>query len=705
MRRRFRHDALLILLICSWVPVAIAAALILVQVSQSHARRLDQAKIALNGELLGIEAAAEILLASRELNDFMTVDESVRLMTGNLLYGRAASLKKKAPAISSFEIVDNASGTIFSFPAPRRKTYSLDGANSYGFSLIDQNTLRYYRPLEYDDQEFPKPAATLKGFLVLEIDLSSWRNSLGGAANINKISSQPSLAGIDLEFTDDGAGSPWQYVPHLLVLVVVLVLATMVGLYLMRAWIVTPVTQLTRYVGQQMGRAPGDTQHHELTVLKESFETYVRYEGELKAKLLQQSTLAAIGRTTQMLAHDVRKPFAMLKSLLHLIRGAKNRTDVDTMTGRFIPEIDKAMLSVEGLIRDIMEVGSNKKPNQEVVHLSSLIQSSLYDTFRTHPRRDIKLRYAFNHRHALYVDPPKTSRVFANISSNAIEAIDGAGELWFETRELGNRSPPMVEIVIGNSHSFIPEDRREQIFEAFFTQGKRGGTGLGLAIVKKLIVDHGGEISCRSSLDRGTEFVFTLPVADVLSDNVAHELPASSDQIIGEIQNVEPNREEASSIQADEAKLVERIVEMAKQTEQRIAVLVADDEPLYRRMLESHAGEPALKPHVQLMFADSAEQALELAADSRFDVIIMDVNFGKDRLDGFDAVQRLRADGSQAYICVHSNHGILAYQSRAIESGANLFMLKPMTRTHLLTLIYSTIQERAPSSHGLKRIK
>ncbi|MBI3898726.1 MAG: hybrid sensor histidine kinase/response regulator [Gammaproteobacteria bacterium] len=700
MRRRFNHDALFILLICSWIPVAIAAALILVQMNSylgqiDQARvqhRLDQAKIALNSQMLSIEAIAEILLASRELNDFIFIAESVQPMTGNLLYGRISSLKAKAPEILSFTILDKRSARIFSFP-PDEKKYLHDKANDYGFSLVDQNTLRYYRPIAYDDQEFPGPSAKLKGFLVLEIDLSPWRKSLGDPIRIDKISTQPSISGIDLEIDNDNAVSPWQYVPYLIVLVIVLMIATMAGLYLMRSRIVKPITNLTHYVSQQMDKAPGYTQHHELAMLKESFESYIKYERELKAKLLQQSTLAAIGRTTQMLAHDVRKPFAMLKGLVHLTRNAKDPASANALLRKLAPEIDKAVLSAEGLIRDIMEVGSTKQPNQEIVHLSSLIQTTLNDAFRIYVRRDIKFRYALKHHHALLVDPIKVSRIFSNITFNAIEAMRPSSELWFKTREFPDRSPPMIEVVIGNSGSFVVEEKREQIFDAFFTEGKHSGVGLGLAIVRKLVIDHGGDVSCRSSQEMGTEFVFTLPMADVLSERNAGALPAGSSDIIAALQIIEAHRYEPSTIPSNETKLAERIMDIARQSSKPVKVLVADDESLYQRVLESHVEESSLKSHVQLVFVNSAEKALETLATGHFDIVIMDVNFGKGRLSGFEAVKRLRESGNSVNVCIHSSHGVLEYQSKVTEAGANLFMLKPMSKMHLLNLIYSTVMD------------
>ena len=61
----------------------------------------------------------------------------------------------------------------------------------------------------------------------------------------------------------------------------------------------------------------------------------------------------------------------------------------------------------------------------------------------------------------------------------------------------------------------MPEDQREQIFEAYFTT-KEKGTGLGLAIVKQNTELYGGEIRVESELGKGTEFILTFPTRALL---------------------------------------------------------------------------------------------------------------------------------------------------------------------------------------------
>jgi signal transduction histidine kinase len=75
-----------------------------------------------------------------------------------------------------------------------------------------------------------------------------------------------------------------------------------------------------------------------------------------------------------------------------------------------------------------------------------------------------------------------------------------------------------IELRVKDSGEGIPLDRREQIFEAYFTTKKKG-TGLGLAIVKQNTELYGGEIIVESELGVGTEFILTFPTRVLLQKN------------------------------------------------------------------------------------------------------------------------------------------------------------------------------------------
>jgi two-component system nitrogen regulation sensor histidine kinase GlnL len=69
-----------------------------------------------------------------------------------------------------------------------------------------------------------------------------------------------------------------------------------------------------------------------------------------------------------------------------------------------------------------------------------------------------------------------------------------------------------VEIAVRDNGPGIPEDIRERLFEPFVSSGKQYGTGLGLTVVQKIIQDHGGEITVKSTSQEGTIFRVVLPL-------------------------------------------------------------------------------------------------------------------------------------------------------------------------------------------------
>ena len=75
-----------------------------------------------------------------------------------------------------------------------------------------------------------------------------------------------------------------------------------------------------------------------------------------------------------------------------------------------------------------------------------------------------------------------------------------------------------IELRVRDSGDGIPQDQKEQIFEAYFTTKKKG-TGLGLAIVKQNTELYGGEVLVESELGDGTEFILTFPTRVLSRDN------------------------------------------------------------------------------------------------------------------------------------------------------------------------------------------
>ena len=99
-------------------------------------------------------------------------------------------------------------------------------------------------------------------------------------------------------------------------------------------------------------------------------------------------------------------------------------------------------------------------------------------------------------------------QVIINLIKNAMEAVAMRGDVYVSTcrHEMG------AAVIIRDEGPGMTEEVRSRIFEPFYTT-KKEGTGLGLAISKKIILDHGGELYCDSSPNKGTIFTIALPAA------------------------------------------------------------------------------------------------------------------------------------------------------------------------------------------------
>ena len=408
---------------------------------------------------------------------------------------------------------------------------------------------------------------------------------------------------------------------------------------------------------------------------------------DLKRALRRSATFEGLARATQMLAHDVRKPFTMLQGTLDLMAMEHKPDELRKIVKEALPEVNRAISIVNGMIADVMEVGSEAETKTEPSSLETLIENTIIDFFNYYKNANVDIAYDLRHSRKLQIDRLRVARVFANIVDNAIQAMKGKGVLSFISRDIQQDAKTYIEIGIRNTGSYIDDDDQKQLFDAFFTKGKKGGTGLGLAIARKIVKAHDGKICCRSSREVGTEFIFTLPASTEY--DIHRTLPQSSEYIrrhhsyTTSIGNPEETADE-------EYRLETAIIEA--DSERKIKILIVEDEVLYQNILVRQLSKnKQLEEKIDLYLTKSGEEAIKLEKVNDFDVILIDVDLGHSKMNGFETVKALRNQGSNAVMCVNSNRGALEYGKIALSYGAQSFLPKPMVRAHLLKIIYSAV--------------
>jgi len=225
---------------------------------------------------------------------------------------------------------------------------------------------------------------------------------------------------------------------------------------------------------------------------------------EKKHSLDMAERNAAIVKTTQMLAHDIRKPFSQLQTLVDYIQSSQDANTLVHWASVAATEIKASMHQVHAMLADLMEIDALSAIVKEPVSVQSIVQEAA---------AKFKSKAIIDCQHSLvvYGDSARLMRVMTNIIENAVHA--GCRMVKISSKDINSaleNDRGEIEVTVANDGKPIPVDVLDEIFTPFFSCGKRGGTGLGLAIVHKIITAHGGTIKCNSSAE-ATEFVIRLP--------------------------------------------------------------------------------------------------------------------------------------------------------------------------------------------------
>jgi len=228
---------------------------------------------------------------------------------------------------------------------------------------------------------------------------------------------------------------------------------------------------------------------------------------DARESLLQAEKLAAMGRLTSQIAHEIKNPLYGILNTLELIKPLVTRdarrqkiVDVALEEGRHLSELLQKMLVLS-------------KPEQEPyqpVAVNELLDDLLLFVERQMRERTVRIERTFAPDvPVIMASPAQLRRVFLNMLRNARDAMPSGGTLSVTTIARAD----VVEISIGDTGVGIREEHLERVFDAFFTtKDKMKGVGLGLSVSYTAVKAHGGDIRVESTPDRGSTFIVTLPI-------------------------------------------------------------------------------------------------------------------------------------------------------------------------------------------------
>ena len=241
--------------------------------------------------------------------------------------------------------------------------------------------------------------------------------------------------------------------------------------------------------------------------LYEDLRDYVRRVEESQQALLRVEKMAAAGRLTASIAHEVNNPLQSVQNCLHLAGhesvSPEKRKEYFELAKK---ELDRLMKTVQRML-DFYRPGAARV---EQVDLLDLLSHVLSLTSQQLGSKNIAVKTELPPSLPLiYAVSSQIQQIFFNLILNALDAMPNGGELTIYARVVKNG----VEMIFQDNGPGIPLERRENIFEPFFST-KEGGTGLGLTVSYNIVTAHGGTLDLMDGGGSGACFRLFLPIGD-----------------------------------------------------------------------------------------------------------------------------------------------------------------------------------------------
>lgn len=233
--------------------------------------------------------------------------------------------------------------------------------------------------------------------------------------------------------------------------------------------------------------------------------------------LVRAHKLKAVGTLTAGVAHELNNPINNIMITACLLEedyqdySEEERID---MIKDLVGESERA----QRIVRNLLDFARETDPDIEPLDIQQLVEEVLRLASNQIKLAKVKVRGEVESQlPPVFGDAQQLKQVVLNHVLNAIDAMPDGGTLSISIDTSKNRDYLMVEIA--DTGTGIPPHQLDNIFDPFFTtKSKSKGTGLGLAVSLSIVKKHGGDISVRSRVGKGTAFTIILPAAKVPAD-------------------------------------------------------------------------------------------------------------------------------------------------------------------------------------------
>jgi PAS domain S-box-containing protein len=357
------------------------------------------------------------------------------------------------------------------------------------------------------------------------------------------------------------------------------------------------------------------------------------------------------------MSHEIRTPMNGILGFADLLK-------TPGLTGkeqqRYIEIIEKSGARMLNIINDIVDVSKIEAGLMELHVMESNINKQIgyiYTFFK--PEAEAKgINLFFKNpllaKEAIVnTDSEKLYAVLTNLIKNALK-FTHKGSIEFGYKLVETQFNASLQFYVKDTGIGIPKHRQEAIFERFIQadiadEMAYQGAGLGLAISKAYVEMLGGEIWVESDVGKGSTFYFTLPYKTQPVKESIDKQPESSEK---------------------------------NNNTRKLKTLIVEDDEVSGMLIEITAKTFSK----EILKARTGVESVEVCRNNPdIDLILMDIRMPE--MNGYEAVRKIREFNKEVIIIAQTAYGLSVDREKAIKSGCNDYISKPVNKIELLALI------------------